>query len=285
MKKITTQTIRNRKKKNEIITMMTAYDYPMAEILDEAGMDILLVGDSLGMVVLGYDDTTCVTMEDMIHHAKAVSRGSKRSLIVADLPFLSYHVGVHEAVRNAGRLIQEGRAHAVKLEGGKDVLEQVKAIVSAGIPVMGHIGLTPQSINQLGGYYIQGKTEADARRLLEEAKALEGAGAFAIVLECVPMELAQYMTNGITIPTIGIGAGIHCDGQVLVSHDVFGLYEKITPKFVKRYTDIRNHMMLAAKDYVKEVKERTFPSVEHSFHLQDEVMERIYGGGHQHESI
>ncbi len=271
------------KKKNEIITMITAYDYPTAEILDEAGMDILLVGDSLGMVVLGYEDTTRVTMEDMIHHTKAVSRGSKRSLIVADLPFLSYHLGVQEAVRNAGRLIQEGRAHAVKLEGGKDVIEQVKAIICAGIPVMGHIGLTPQSINQLGGYYIQGKTEADAMRLLKEAKALEEAGAFAIVLECVPMELAKLITHEIHIPTIGIGAGAHCDGQVLVSHDAFGLYSRITPKFVKRFTDIRHHMMLATKDYIKEVKESSFPAEEHSFHLREEVIEKIYGGGYQDE--
>ncbi|WP_105613971.1 3-methyl-2-oxobutanoate hydroxymethyltransferase [Vallitalea okinawensis] len=279
MKKVTTETIRRMKTKNEIITMLTAYDYPTAEIFDEAGVDILLVGDSLGMVVLGYEDTTRVTMADMLHHVKAVSRGSKRALIVADLPFLSYHLGVYEAVRNAGRLIQEGKANAVKLEGGKEVLDQVKAIVNAGIPVMGHIGLTPQSINQLGGYYIQGKTEGEAKRLLEDAKELEKAGAFAIVLECVPMELAKMISDEISIPTIGIGAGVSCNGQVLVSHDVLGLYSRMIPKFVKQYADMRTEMQTATKAYVNEVKDKKFPAEEHSFHLSDEVIGKIYGGG------
>lgn len=264
--------------------MLTAYDYPTAQIMDEAGVDILLVGDSLGMVVLGYEDTTKVTMEDMLHHVGAVHRGSNRSLIVADLPFLSYHLGVYEAVKNAGRLIREG-ANAVKLEGGREVTSQVEAMVHAGIPVMGHIGLTPQSINQLGGYYIQGKSEEDARRLLDEAKALEKAGAFAIVLECVPMELAKLITDAVEIPTIGIGAGAACDGQVLVSHDIFGLYAKIMPKFVKRFTDIRSHMLKATKDYINEVSGKRFPGEEHSFHLKDEVTIKLYGGGYEDASI
>lgn len=281
MKKVTTETIRKKKNKNEIITMLTAYDYPTAEILDEAGVDILLVGDSLGMVVLGYDNTTEVTMEDMLHHVKAVTRGSKQSLIVADLPFLSYHIGINEAVRNAGRLIQEGKSNAIKLEGGKEVVEQVKAIVNAGIPVMGHIGLTPQSIHQLGGYYVQGKSEEDANRLLEEAKALEMAGAFAIVLECVSTELAKLITQEICIPTIGIGAGSDCDGQVLVTHDVLGLYSRMVPKFVKQYANIREHIIDATKNYIKEVKEKSFPSEEHVFHLKEDVIGKIYGGGVQ----
>ncbi|MCT4597902.1 MAG: 3-methyl-2-oxobutanoate hydroxymethyltransferase [Vallitalea sp.] len=279
MKKITTETIRRKKKNNEIITMLTAYDYPTAEILDEAGIDMLLVGDSLGMVVLGYDNTTEVTMEDMLHHVKAVTRGSKRSLIVADLPFLSYHIGINETVKNAGRLIQEGKANAVKLEGGKEVVPQVKAIVNAGIPVMGHIGLTPQSINQLGGYYVQGKSEEDAKKLIEDAKALEQAGAFSIVLECVPTELAKLITNELSIPTIGIGAGCDCDGQVLVTHDVLGLYSRMVPKFVKQYANIRESIVDATKEYITEVKEKSFPSNEHVFHLQEEVIGKIYGGG------
>lgn len=278
MKKITTETIR-RKKNNEIITMLTAYDYPTAEILDESGIDMLLVGDSLGMVVLGYDNTTEVTMEDMLHHVKAVTRGSKRCLIVADLPFLSYHIGINETVKNAGRLIQEGKANAVKLEGGTEVVKQVEAIVNAGIPVMGHIGLTPQSINQLGGYYVQGKSEDDAKKLIEDAKALEQAGAFSIVLECVPTELAKLITKELTIPTIGIGAGCDCDGQVLVTHDVLGLYSKMVPKFVKQYANIRESIVGATKQYISEVKEKNFPSNEHVFHLQEEVIGKIYGGG------
>jgi 3-methyl-2-oxobutanoate hydroxymethyltransferase len=279
MKKITTETIRRKKKNNEIITMLTAYDYPTAEILDEAGIDMLLVGDSLGMVVLGYDNTTEVTMEDMLHHVKAVTRGSKRSLIVADLPFLSYHIGINETVKNAGRLIQEGKANAVKLEGGKEVVPQVKAIVNAGIPVMGHIGLTPQSINQLGGYYVQGKSEEDAKKLIEDAKALEHAGAFSIVLECVPTELAKLITKELNIPTIGIGAGSDCDGQVLVTHDVLGLYSRMVPKFVKQYANIRESIVDATKEYIYEVKEKHFPSNEYVFHLQEEVISKIYGGG------
>lgn len=283
MKKTTTESIR-RKKNREKITMLTAYDYPTAQVMDEAGVDMLLVGDSLGMVVLGYEDTTQVTMEDMLHHVGAVSRGSKRSLVVADLPFLSYHLGVHEAVKNAGRLIRAG-AGAVKLEGAEGVTEAIEAMIRAGIPVMGHIGLTPQSIHQLGGYYIQGKSEEDARRLIDEARALEKSGVFAIVLECVPKELAKLVTDAVSIPTIGIGAGVHCDGQVLVSHDIFGLYAKIVPKFVKGYTDLRCKMLEATQQYIEEVKSRRFPEEAHSFHMKDDVVEKLYGGGCQDASI
>ncbi|MCT4545313.1 MAG: 3-methyl-2-oxobutanoate hydroxymethyltransferase [Vallitalea sp.] len=279
MKKITTETIRRKKNSDEPITMLTAYDYPTAMILDEAGIDILLVGDSVGMVVLGYEDTTQVTMEDMLHHVKAVTRGSKRSLIVADLPFLSYHLGVHEAVKNAGRLIQEGKANAVKLEGGIEVVDQTKAMVNAGIPVMGHLGLTPQSINQLGGYYIQGKSEEKAKKLIEDAKALEEAGVFAIVLECIPTELAELITKNVNVPTIGIGAGANCDGQVLVTHDILNLYSNKSPKFVKEYANIQEIITEATKNYIEDVKSKTFPSSEHVFHIDESVMNLIIYGG------
>lgn len=279
MKTVTTQTIRNKKKNNEIITMLTAYDYPTAAILDEAGIDIILVGDSLGMVILGYENTTEVTIEDMLHHVKAVSRGSKHSLIVTDLPFLTYHTGKYEAVRNAGRLVQEGKANAVKLEGGTEVIKQTKAIINAGIPVMGHIGLTPQSINQLGGYYIQGKSEEKAKKLLEDAMALEEAGAFAIVLECIPTELAKLITEKVEIPTIGIGAGSDCDGQVLVTNDILNLYSNMVPKFVKQYANLQDEIMKAASNYIRDVKQKAFPNKEHVFHIKQDVIDSIYGGG------
>ncbi|MCT4688172.1 3-methyl-2-oxobutanoate hydroxymethyltransferase [Vallitalea sp.] len=259
--------------------MLTAYDYPTAAILDETGIDIILVGDSLGMVILGYENTTEVTIEDMLHHVKAVSRGSKHSLIVADLPFLTYHTGKYEAVRNAGRLVQEGKANAVKLEGGTEVIKQTKAIINAGIPVMGHIGLTPQSINQLGGYYIQGKSEEKAKKLLEDAMALEEAGAFAIVLECIPTELAKLITEKVEIPTIGIGAGSDCDGQVLVTNDILNLYSDIVPKFVKQYSNVQDEIMKAVSNYIRDVKQKTFPSKEHVFHIKQDVIDSIYGGG------
>ncbi|WP_339365846.1 3-methyl-2-oxobutanoate hydroxymethyltransferase [Vallitalea maricola] len=259
--------------------MLTAYDYPTAAILDEAGIDIILVGDSLGMVILGYENTTEVTIEDMLHHVKAVSRGSKHSLIVADLPFLTYHTGKYEAVRNAGRLVQEGKANAVKLEGGTEVIKQTKAIINAGIPVMGHIGLTPQSINQLGGYYIQGKSEEKAKKLLEDAMALEEAGAFAIVLECIPTELAKLITEKVEIPTIGIGAGSDCDGQVLVTNDILNLYSNMVPKFVKQYANLQDEIIKAASNYIRDVKQKAFPSKEHVFHIKQDVIDSIYGGG------
>lgn len=278
MKKVTTTTVRQMKRNREKITMLTAYDYPTAKILDEAGIELLLVGDSLGMVVLGYEDTTKVTMEEMLHHTKAVTRGAKRALVVADLPFLSYHIGIEKAVTNAGRLIQEGEAKAVKLEGGKKVIPQVEAITNAGIPVMGHIGLTPQSVHQMGGYYIQGKSVEGAKQLLDEALALEKAGVFAIVLECVPTEVATYISEHLTIPTIGIGAGDGCDGQVLVSHDLLGLYPRKVAKFVKQYVSLGEEISTAAQAYKDEVKEGSFPSEEHSFPLQQEEAIKLYGG-------
>ncbi|WDV46448.1 3-methyl-2-oxobutanoate hydroxymethyltransferase [Clostridiaceae bacterium M8S5] len=284
MKKITIETIK-RKKNKEKITMLTAYDYPTAEILDNAGIDILLVGDSLGMVVLGYEDTTKVTMEDMLHHTKAVSRGSNHSLIVADLPFLSYHLGITETIKNAGRLISEGNAHAVKLEGGITVLKQIHAITGAGIPVMGHIGLTPQSINQLGGYYIQGKSENDAKRLINEAIEIEKAGAFAIVLECIPTELAKKISESIKIPAIGIGAGPDCDGQVLVTHDLVGFYSRMVPKFVKQYANINQVIYNATQTYILDVKNKEFPSHDHMFHLSIEALKKLHDGGILDESI
>lgn len=278
MKTVTTQTIQKKKNNNETITMLTAYDYPTAVILDEAGIDIILVGDSLGMVVLGYDNTTQVTMEDMLHHVKAVTRGSKHPLTVADLPFLSYHTGIYDAVKNAGRLIQEGKANAVKLEGGIEIIDQIKAITNSGIPVMGHIGLTPQSINLLGGYYIQGKTNKQAKKLIEDAKALEEAGVFAIVLECIPTELAKIITDSLDIPTIGIGAGSYCDGQVLVTHDILNLYPNKTPKFAKQYTDVYGDILQATKNYVQDVKLKKFPTSEHVFHLKKEIIDSISKG-------
>ncbi len=258
MKKITTKTIRQQKGQNKI-TMLTAYDYPMAKIVDTAGCDMILVGDSLGNVVLGYEDTTHVTMEDMLHHSRAVARGTEHALIVTDMPFLSYHTGKYEAVRNAGRLIAEGFANAVKLEGGSEIAETVKAITDAGIPVCGHLGLTPQSVNQLGGFSMQAKTEAAAEKLLADAKCLEDAGAFAVVLECIPRQLARHVTQSLTIPTIGIGAGKECDGQVLVLYDMLGLFSDYVPSFVKKYAELNTDVTNAVKTYIQEVKEEVFP--------------------------
>lgn len=258
MKKVTTKTIREMKG-NEPAAMLTAYDYPMAKILDEAGVDMILVGDSLGNVVLGYEDTTHVTMADMLHHTKAVSRGAKRALIVADMPFLSYHTGVHDAVRNAGALIAEGGANAVKIEGGAEICDTVRAIINAGIPVMGHLGLTPQHINQLGGHGKQAKDEASAKKLLEDAKALEAAGAFGVTLECIPDELAEKVTNELDIITIGIGSGAKCDGQVLVLYDILGLFKDFTPSFVKKYANLSETVSDAVSKYIFEVKEGVFP--------------------------
>lgn len=269
-------TFRNAKLNKEKLTMLTAYDYSTARLMDETGIHAILVGDSLGMVFLGYEDTLSVTMEDMIYHTKAVSRGVKNALIVGDMPFMSYQVSVEEAVRNAGRLIKEGHAHAIKLEGGKEVCDQVRAIVKASIPVMGHIGLTPQSVHAFGGFKVQGKEASAAKRLLEEAKALEEAGAFAIVLECVPEKLAQLITESIGIPTIGIGAGASCDGQVLVYQDLLGMYSEFMPKFVKRYANLGIEMKKAFSEYIKEVKEGQFPSKEHVFKMADEELEKLY---------
>lgn len=269
-------TFRNAKQKNERLTMLTAYDYSTAKLIDASGIDSVLVGDSLGMVMLGYEDTLSVTMEDMIHHTKAVARGVKDALVVSDLPFMSYQTSVYDAVVNAGRLIKEGRAQAVKLEGGLEVCPQIKAIVEASIPVMAHLGLTPQSVNAFGGFKVQGKDEEAARSLIEQAKAVEAAGAFAVVLECIPAKLAELITKSISIPTIGIGAGNGCDGQVLVYQDMLGLYSDFTPKFVKRYAEIGSQMENAIEDYISEVKSGAFPAAEHTFALSDAVIEKLY---------
>ena len=251
--KHTVSTFAEAKRKGKRIAMLTAYDYSTARLEDEAGIHAILVGDSLGNVVLGYEDTLSVTMEDMIHHGRAVARGAKNALVVVDMPFMSYQTSVYDAVVNAGRLMKEGRAQAVKLEGGAEVAAQVKAIVEAGIPVMGHLGLTPQSINAFGGFKVQGKTEAAARKLIEDAKALEAAGAFSVVLECVPAKLAAKVTEAVSIPTIGIGAGAGCDGQVLVYQDMLGMFSDFTPKFVKRYANVGEAMREAFATYVDEV--------------------------------
>lgn len=265
LNKITTAVIKDMKKKNQKVTMLTAYDYGTAAVVDEAGIDIILVGDSLGMVVLGYESTLPVTMEDMIHHTKAVCRGAKRAMVLGDMPFMSYQVSVAEAVRNAGRFLQEAGAHGVKLEGGREVAEVTRRIASAGIPVMAHLGLTPQSVHQLGGYKVQGKGDAAAKRMIEDARMLEEAGAFALVLECVPAQLAREITESLTISTIGIGAGVHCDGQVLVINDMLGIFERFTPKFVKKYANLNLQMKEAVRQYCDEVRTGVFPDDAHSF--------------------
>jgi 3-methyl-2-oxobutanoate hydroxymethyltransferase len=274
--KITTSIIRQSKQESKVITMLTAYDFSMAKLLDDAGIDMLLVGDSLGNVMLGYDSTLPVTMEDMIHHVRAVCRGAKRAMVVADMPFMSYQVCVKEAVRNAGRLLKEAGAQAVKLEGGAEIKEAVKAIVNAGIPVVGHLGLTPQSIHALGGFKVQGKSLNAAQKMLDDAKCLEESGAFALVLECVPASLAKRITKAIEIPTIGIGAGNACDGQVLVTHDLLGLYSGFTPKFVKKFADLHTQVAAAVNSYKQEVESRAFPGAEHSFQMDDTVLEKLY---------
>lgn len=264
------------KENNERISMLTAYDYSSAKLIDEAGIDAILIGDSLGMVSLGYEDTLSVTMEDMIHHTKAVARATKNALVVADLPFMSYQTSVYDAVYNAGRLIKEGRAHAVKLEGGIEMCDRIEAIVKSSIPVMAHIGLTPQSVNALGGFKVQGKDEKAAKALIEAAKAVEKAGAFAVVLECVPAKLAEIVTKELNIPTIGIGAGAQCDGQVLVYQDMIGMFSGFTPKFVKKYANIGDTMKEAFEEYNKEVKNGSFPSQEHIFKISEDVIEKLY---------
>ena len=274
--KNTAVTFKQAKEKNEKLTMLTAYDYSTAKIIDEAGINGILVGDSLGMVCLGYEDTLSVTMEDMIHHTKAVSRGVKNTLVVADMPFMSYQTSVYDAVVNAGRLIKEGRAHVVKLEGGVEVCDKIEAIVKASIPVMAHIGLTPQSVNAFGGFKVQGKDEEAAKNLIDAALAVEKAGAFAVVLECVPAKLAAIITEKLSIPTIGIGAGAQCDGQILVYQDMLGMYSDFTPKFVKKYETLGKKMNIAFKKYIEEVKDGIFPAEEHSFKINDEVIEKLY---------
>ena len=274
--KNTAATFAAAKAKGEKLSMLTAYDYSTAKLEDESGINGILVGDSLGNVVLGYEDTVSVTMEDMIHHGAAVARGAKNALVVVDMPFMSYEVTVEEAVRNAGRLMKEGRAGAVKLEGGVRVAEQIRAIVKAGIPVMGHIGLTPQSINVFGGFKVQGKSEEAARALLADAKAAEEAGAFAVVIEAVPAALAQMITDAVSIPTIGIGAGAGCDGQILVYQDMLGMFSDFTPKFVKRYANVGEVMRDAFANYAAEVASGAFPTEEHTYKIKDDVLEKLY---------
>ena len=274
--KNTVLTLQQQKEKGDKITMLTAYDYSTARLMEEAGINTILVGDSLGMVMLGYDDTLPVTMEDMIHHTRAVTRATKDTFVIGDMPFMSYHVSTQQAVENAGRLMKEGGCQAVKLEGGAKVCAQIRAIVDAQIPVCAHIGLTPQSVNAFGGFKVQGKTEEAARQVIEDAKAVEEAGAFMVVLECVPEKLAKLISETLHIPTIGIGAGAGCDGQVLVYQDMLNMYGGIKPKFVKHFADIGTLMREAFAEYSKEVKEGTFPSAEHTFAISDEVIEKLY---------
>jgi len=264
--KVTIHTLKKQKTAGQKICMVTAYDATFARILDDAGADVLLVGDSLGMVVQGNDSTLPVTMDQMVYHSKAVSRGSKRAHVVGDLPFMSYQNSVEEAVRNAGRLVSEGGVGSVKLEGGAEFSQTIERIVRASIPVMGHLGLTPQSVHKMGGYVVQGRDEQTARRLLEDAVALEAAGCYAVVLEGVPLELAKQITARLSIPTIGIGAGKHCDGQVLVCYDLLGLNPDFKPKFVKRYADLFTGITQAAQSFFTEVRAETFPDTDHSFH-------------------
>ncbi len=274
-KKITTALFRQKKERGDPITMLTAYDYPTALAEDRAGVDSILVGDSLGMVVLGYENTLPVTMEDMLHHAKAVSRGAKYALLIGDMPFMSYQVSTEDAVRNAGRFLQEAGMEAVKLEGGRERADAIRAIVGAGIPVMGHLGLTPQSVNQLGGFRPQGKTASAAKRLLEDALLLEEAGCFSIVLESVPARLAELVSRRLSIPTIGIGAGVGCDGQVLVTHDLLGLFDRFTPKFVKKYADLHSEMQRAFSEYISDVEHREFPASTHSVEMDPREWEQL----------
>lgn len=269
-------TMQEQKKKGEAITMLTAYDYSTAKLMDEAGIDAILVGDSLGMVMLGYEDTLSVTMEDMIHHTAAVSRGLQKALLVTDMPFMSYQTSIYDAVSNAGRLIKEGHANCVKLEGGATVCEQIRAITDASIPVMAHLGLTPQSVNAFGGFKVQGKSEEAAKQLLEDAKRVQDAGAFAVVLECVPEKLATLISKSLDIPTIGIGAGAGCDGQVLVYQDMLAIYSDMKPKFVKQFAQVGSLMKEGIEAYIKETRERSFPADEHCFKIADEVIEKLY---------
>ena len=272
------------KQRGEKIPMLTAYDYPTARLVEQAGVPIILVGDSLGMVVLGYDSTVPVTMEDMIHHIKAVVRGTERAIVVADLPFMSYQVSVDEAMRNAGRLLKETGATAVKLEGGQEMAETVHRLTAAGIPVMGHLGLTPQSVNQLGGYRLQGKTPQAAVKLLNDARALEEAGAFAVVLETIPARVAEAVTNGLQVPTIGIGAGPFCDGQVQVLHDFLGIFQDFIPRHAKQYAQVGATIRDAASRYVADVQACAFPTAKESFGMKQAAPEELqrelvpYGG-------
>ena len=277
MKQITTATIKQMKQNGEPITMVTAYDYAMAKNVCEAGIEMILVGDSLGNVVLGYNSTVPVTMDEMIHHTKAVMRGAQGALVVGDMPFMSYQASLVDGMYNAARFLKETGCAAVKLEGGSEVCELVHKLTQAGIPVVGHIGLTPQSVNQLGGFKVQGKSAEAAQKLLDDARSLEQAGAFSIVLECVPELLAKKVTESLpTAATIGIGAGKYCDGQVLVCNDLLGFTDVFCPKFVKRYADVHGEIVNAVKNYITDVKSRSFPAAEHTFKIDDDVLEKLY---------
>ena len=281
-KKITTHALLQKKQRGEVITMLTAYDYPTALATDKAGIDSILVGDSLGMVVLGYENTLPVTMADMLHHCRAVARGARYPLLVGDMPFMSYQVSVEQAVGNAGRFLQEASMDAVKLEGGQERVDAIRAIVAAGIPVMGHLGLTPQSVQQLGGFRAQGRTASAARRLLEDALLLQDAGCFSLVLEAIPARLAAFVSQRLEIPTVGIGAGPGCDGQVLVMHDLLGLFDRFTPKFVKKYAELHAEMARALAAFRDDVERKVFPGPEHSVDMGDgewqAFLEEVGGG-------
>lgn len=279
-KKISILDIQRKKIEEQPITMLTAYDYPGALLADEAGADMILVGDSLAMTVLGHPDTVSVTVDEMLHHCKAVARGAGHAFLIGDMPFMSYQIDRREAIGNAGRFMKEGRMDAIKLEGGRNMVDTVKAIVDAGIPVMGHLGLTPQTVSKLGGYKVQGKTAESAKRLQEDALALQEAGCFSLVLEAVPTPVAQAVSKQLNIPTIGIGAGPYCDGQVLVFHDVLGLFDRFVPKFVKQYAHLRQPILDAFKAYIAEVEARSFPTETHSYTIDEEELQIfLYGGG------
>ncbi len=273
--KNTVSTLIKQKQSGDKITMLTAYDYSTAKMQDECGVNCILVGDSLGMVMLGYENTLPVTMEDMIHHTKAVSKGAENAFVIADMPFMSYQTSVYDAVSNAGRLIKEGNAHAVKLEGGAEVCEQIDAITKASVPVVAHLGLTPQSVNAFGGFKVQGKNLERAEQLVEDALKVEKAGACMVVLECIPAELAEVITKKLTIPTIGIGAGAGCDGQVLVYQDMLGMFSDFTPKFAKKFADVGSLMKSGFKEYIDETKSGAFPAVEHTFKIDSEVIAEV----------
>jgi 3-methyl-2-oxobutanoate hydroxymethyltransferase len=276
-KKITPVDVQAMKKQGKKITMLTAYDYPTALLEDRAGIDIILVGDSVAMTVLGYENTLPVTMDEMIHHTKAVVRGAKHPLIIGDMPFMSYNTSEREAIFNAGRFMKEGGADAIKLEGGASVKEIVRAIVKGGIPVMGHIGLTPQTISMLGGFKVQGKDAQGAQKIIDDALSLEEAGAFSVLLEAVPAPIAKMVTERLTVPTIGIGAGIHCDGQVLVVHDMLGFFDRFTPKFAKKYVNLSELILKALESYRDEVLKGEFPTDQHSFHIDEKELSKIKG--------
>jgi len=278
MSRVSVTQVKEMKQKGELIPMLTAYDYSIARIIDEAGIPLILVGDSLGMVVLGYDSTIPVTMDDMIHHTKAVVRGTRHALVIGDMPFMTYHVSIEEALRNAARFIQEAGAQAVKLEGGENMAATIKRIVSCGIPVMGHIGLTPQSIHQLGGFKVVGKTAEAAAQLLRDAQALDEAGVFSIVLESVPAQISKIITEKVSVPTIGIGAGKYCDGQVQVISDLLGLYTDFVPRHAKRYAQLSDTIGEAASEYIAQVRAHTFPTEKQSYSLDEMVLAELEKG-------